>query len=92
EQLQALTRLPDLRALDLSRCGLRLDEEGSAFLRTATGLEDLRLSENNCRDLPDLPELTSLYELELARTGLDRVPALALAVLSRQSSDMFILD
>ncbi|AXA53672.1 dermonecrotic toxin domain-containing protein [Pseudomonas thivervalensis] len=92
EQLQALTRLPDLRALDLSRCGLRLDEEGSAFLRTATGLEDLRLSENNCRDLPDLPELTSLYELELARTGLDRVPALALAVLSRHSSDMFILD
>ncbi|AXP03435.1 leucine-rich repeat domain-containing protein [Pseudomonas fluorescens] len=92
EQLQALTRLPDLRALELSRCGLRLDEEGSAFLRTATRLEDLRLSENSCRDLPDLPELTNLSELELARTGLDRVPALALAVLSRHSSDGFVLD
>jgi hypothetical protein len=55
-------------------------------------LEDLRLSENNCRDLPEFPELTSLYELELARTGLDRVPALALAMLSGHASDLFVLD
>ena len=92
EQLLALTQLPHLRGLDLIRCGLRLDEEGSAFLRAATALEDLRLSENNCSDLPELPALTSLSDLELARAGLDRVPALALAVLSRPSFDTLILD
>ncbi|QGA50210.1 leucine-rich repeat domain-containing protein [Pseudomonas brassicacearum] len=92
QELQAITALPRLRALDLVRCGLRLDEQGSAFLRRATGLEDLRLSGNNCRDLPDLPELVNLQELELSNTGLDRVPALVLTVLSRPSSDMLILD
>ncbi|WVV49348.1 hypothetical protein THH46_15740 [Pseudomonas sp. NA13] len=55
-------------------------------------MEDLRLSGNNCRDLPDLPELVNLQELELSNTGLDRVPALVLTVLSRPSSDMLILD
>ncbi|WP_122568570.1 dermonecrotic toxin domain-containing protein [Pseudomonas viridiflava] len=92
EQLQALTRLPDLRVLDLSRCGLRLDDEGSAFLRTAAGLQELRLNGNNCRDLPDLPELTSLYELGVARSGLDRVPPLALAVLAKHPSALYVLD
>jgi Leucine-rich repeat (LRR) protein len=97
EQLQALTTaLPGLRALNLERCGLRLDEEGSAFLRTATQLQELRLRENNCRDLPELPELANLMELELARTGLDRVPPLVLSVLTSQSdaplSDMFVVD
>ena len=92
QELQAITALPGLRTLDLARCGLRLDQQGSAFLRTAVGLEDLRLSGNNCRDLPDLPELVNLQELELSSTGLDRVPALVLTVLSRPSSDMLILD
>ncbi|TWC11464.1 MULTISPECIES: dermonecrotic toxin domain-containing protein [unclassified Pseudomonas] len=97
EQLQAvITTLPDLRALNLARCGLRLDEEGSAFLRSATALQELRLSGNNCRDLPELPELANLMTLELGRTGLDRVPALALAVLARHSevllSDTFVVD
>ncbi|SCX76558.1 dermonecrotic toxin domain-containing protein [Pseudomonas sp. NFACC37-1] len=97
EQLQALTAtLPDLRALNLARCGLRLDEEGSAFLRSATALQELRLSGNNCRDLPELPELANLMTLALGRTGLDRVPSLALAVLARHSdvfiSDTFVVD
>nr|BFE96928.1 hypothetical protein GCM10020185_74640 [Pseudomonas brassicacearum subsp. brassicacearum] len=92
QELQAITALPGLRTLDLARCGLRLDQQGSAFLRTAVGLEELRLSGNNCRDLPDLSELVNLQELELSSTGLDRVPALVLTVLSRPSSDMLILD
>ncbi|MBT2339792.1 MULTISPECIES: dermonecrotic toxin domain-containing protein [Pseudomonas] len=97
EQLQALTTaVPGLRSLNLERCGLRLDEEGSGFLRTATALQALRLRGNNCRELPELPELANLMELELARTGLDRVPPLALAVLSRHSEallvDMFTID
>ncbi|MGN8342599.1 dermonecrotic toxin domain-containing protein [Pseudomonas sp. SMV71] len=97
EQLQALTTaVPGLRTLNLMRCGLRLDEEGSAFLRTATELRELRLSENNCRDLPALPELANLLELELARSRLDRVPPLVLSVLARHSeqsfSDMFVVD
>ncbi|XVN15860.1 hypothetical protein QZH47_06870 [Pseudomonas corrugata] len=97
EQLQALTSsLPDLRSLNLARCGLRLDEEGSAFLRTATALQELRLNENSCRDLPDLPELVNLMTLELSRTGLDRVPPIALSVLARHSevfiSDTFVVD
>ncbi|MCE0461064.1 leucine-rich repeat domain-containing protein [Pseudomonas uvaldensis] len=92
EELQAITALPGLQGLDLVRCGLRLDEEGSAFLRAATDLQDLRLSGNNCRELPDLPELTSLTELELANAGLDRVPPLALRVLSRPSSDPIFVD
>ncbi|NUT87428.1 leucine-rich repeat domain-containing protein [Pseudomonas corrugata] len=97
EQLQALTSsLPDLRSLNLARCGLRLDEEGSVFLRTATALQELRLNENNCRDLPDLPELVNLMTLELSRTGLDRVPQLALSVLARHTevfiSDTFVVD
>ncbi|SFX65490.1 Leucine-rich repeat (LRR) protein [Pseudomonas sp. NFACC49-2] len=92
EELRAITALPGLRGLDLVRCGLRLDEEGSAFLRTATGLQDLRLSGNNCRELPDLPELASLTELELSNAGLDRVPPLALAVLSRPSADPIFVD
>jgi len=92
QQLQAITALPGLEALDLVRCGLRLDEEGSAFLRTATALKDLRLSGNNCRDLPNLTELTALEELELAYAGLDRVPTMALTLLSRHSSDPIFLD
>ena len=92
EELQAITALPGLRTLDLARCGLRLDEEGSAFLRTATTLRELRLSGNNCRDLPDLPELVALEALELANAGLDRVPALALRLLSRSSSEALFLD
>ncbi|CAH0188695.1 leucine-rich repeat domain-containing protein [Pseudomonas brassicacearum] len=92
QELQAITALPQLRALDLVRCGLRLDEQGSAFLRTATDLEELRLSGNNCRDLPDLPELINLQELELSNTGLDRVPPLVLTVVSRPSADTIILD
>ena len=85
QQLQAITALPRLSALDLSRCGLRLDEEGSQFLRSATTLEELSLSGNSCRDLPDLPELVALRDLELSDTGLTRVPALALRMLSRPS-------
>nr|WP_288910747.1 DUF6543 domain-containing protein [uncultured Pseudomonas sp.] len=92
QELEAITALPGLQALDLVRCGLRLDEQGSAFLRAATALEDLRLSGNNCRELPDLPELAHLKELELANAGLDRVPALALALLARPSSDPIFLD
>ncbi|WP_458130466.1 dermonecrotic toxin domain-containing protein [Pseudomonas sp. R3-41] len=92
QELQAITALPGLSALDLVRCGLRLDEEGSAFLRTATALEDLRLSGNNCSQMPDLPELTALRELELAHSGLERVPSLALAVVSRPSEDMIVVD
>ncbi len=87
EQLRAITALPQLSSLDLSRCGLRLDEEGSQFLRSATALEDLSLNGNNCRDLPDLPELVALRDLELSDTGLTRVPALALAMLSRPSAE-----
>jgi Leucine-rich repeat (LRR) protein len=92
QQLQAITALPGLRALDLVRCGLRLDEEGSAFLRTATTLVDLRLSGNNCSQLPDFPELMALRELELANSGLDRVPSLALTVLSSPPADMIVVD
>ncbi|MCJ8207553.1 DUF6543 domain-containing protein [Pseudomonas sp. RGM2987] len=97
EQLQALTTaVPGLRTLNLMRCGLRLDEQGSAFLRTATALRELRLSENNCRDLPALPELANLMELEVARSRLDRVPPLVLSVLSRHTErsfpDMFVVD
>ncbi|MBC3364208.1 leucine-rich repeat domain-containing protein [Pseudomonas sp. SWRI154] len=86
-QLQAITALPQLSELDLSRCGLRLDEQGSQFLRSATALEELSLNGNNCRDLPDLPELVALRDLELAGTGLTRVPALALRMLSRSSTE-----
>ncbi|MBV4551945.1 leucine-rich repeat domain-containing protein [Pseudomonas sp. SWRI102] len=86
QQLQAITELPQLTALDLSRCGLRLDEQGSQFLRSATALEELSLNGNNCRDLPDLPELVALQDLELSDTGLRRVPALALTMLSRSSA------
>lgn len=85
QQLQAIADLPQLSALDLSRCGLRLDEEGSQFLRSATALEELSLNGNNCRDLPDLPELVALQDLELSDTGLTRVPALVLTMLSRPS-------
>lgn len=92
QELQAITALPGLQTLDLARCGLRLDEEGSAFLRTATGLKDLRLSGNNCRELPDLPELVALESLELANAGLERVPALALALLSRPASEPIFVD
>ncbi|SDX91866.1 dermonecrotic toxin domain-containing protein [Pseudomonas sp. NFACC08-1] len=92
EELQAITALPGLRTLDLARCGLRLDEEGSAFLRSATTVRDLRLSGNNCRDLPDLPELVSLEALELANAGLERVPALALRLLSKTSSEPIFID
>jgi len=92
EELQAITALTGLRTLDLTRCGLRLDEEGSAFLRTATTVRDLRLSGNNCRDLPDLPELVSLEALELANAALERVPALALRLLSKSSSEPIFID
>ncbi|BBP64950.1 hypothetical protein PHLH5_24910 [Pseudomonas sp. Cab53] len=97
EQLQTLTTsLPDLLSLNLGRCGLRLDEEGSAFLRAATALRELRLNENNCRDLPELPELVNLMTLELGRSGLERVPQLALTVLSRHTEvsifDTFVVD
>lgn len=92
EQLRAITALPRLQALDLARCGLRLDASGSEFLRVATQLKELRLSGNNCRDLPELPELSHLEDLELANAGLERVPALALAMLSRPSADPIFLD
>lgn len=92
QELQAITALPRLQVLDLVRCGLRLDEEGSAFLRTATHLEDLRLSGNQCNRLPNLPELTELRDLELADAGLDRVPELALTVVSRPSTEMIYVD
>lgn len=91
-QLQAITALPGLRALDLSRCGLRLDEQGSAFLRTATDLEELSLSGNNCSQLPPLPELVALRDLEMTNAGLTRVPALALAVLSQPPGEEIVVD
>lgn len=92
QELQRIAALPGLRGLDLVNCGLLLDEEGSAFLRTATALADLRLSGNNCRQLPDLPELSALRELEMANSGLERVPPLALTVLSSPSTDMIVVD
>ncbi|MBC3347712.1 leucine-rich repeat domain-containing protein [Pseudomonas sp. SWRI196] len=92
EELQTITALPGLQRLDLARCGLRLDQQGSAFLRTATGLKELRLSGNNCRELPDLPELAALESLELANAKLDRVPALALTLISRPSSEPLFVD
>ncbi|WP_434563564.1 dermonecrotic toxin domain-containing protein [Pseudomonas sp. Z4-20] len=90
QELAALTALPGLHSLDLVNCGLRLDEAGSAFLRTATSLKGLRLSGNNCTYLPNLPELTQLRELELANAGLDKVPVLALAVLANPSEHAFL--
>ncbi|MDO7899380.1 dermonecrotic toxin domain-containing protein [Pseudomonas citrulli] len=92
QQLHAITALPHLRALSLVRCGLRLNEQGSAFLRSATALEDLRLSDNNCRELPALPELVNLQELGLARTGLEQVPSLALAMLTRPATELLSID
>ncbi|WP_457970634.1 leucine-rich repeat domain-containing protein [Pseudomonas sp. R4-84] len=92
EQLRAIAALPELRILNLSRCGLRLDEEGSAFLRTATGLEELALNGNNCTHLPSLPELRLLRDLGLANTGLDTVPPAALAMLSNPSAAHITLD
>ncbi|WP_434576917.1 leucine-rich repeat domain-containing protein [Pseudomonas sp. Z5-35] len=92
EQLQAITHLLGLRELDLSNCGLRLDQQSSAFLRTATGLEELILNGNNCSQLPALPELATLYDLELSNTGLTQVPPLALEVLSRPSGEDIEVD
>jgi hypothetical protein len=91
-QLEAITSLPGLRELDLSRCDLRLDEQGSAFLRRATALVELSLNGNNCSQLPALPELVSLRDLELANTGLTQVPALALAVMSQPPGEEIVVD
>ncbi|WP_434672611.1 leucine-rich repeat domain-containing protein [Pseudomonas sp. R1-15] len=92
QSLQAITALPRLRSLDLRHCGLRLNEQGSAFLRTATVLEELVLSGNNCLELPNLSELAGLRILELANAQLDRVPELALAVLSKPSHETIFVN
>lgn len=92
QQLEAIAALPNLHVLDLTSCGLRLDEESSAFLRTATLLEELRLDGNNCSRLPSLPELTALRDLGLANAGLDTVPAVALEMLANPSVQHVVLD
>lgn len=91
-ELQAIGAMPHLKILDLTDCDLILNQQGSAFLRTATALEDLRLSGNHCRQLPALPELTALQQLEMANSGLERLPPPALAVLSRPTADTIVLD
>jgi hypothetical protein len=72
------TRLSSIRALALSNkmTGLRLTslkEVGDvSFLRTLTHLEQLGLSDcPQIHSLEDLPELTNVYNLNLANTGLD---------------------
>ncbi|NUT78275.1 hypothetical protein HNO86_24865 [Pseudomonas sp. C1C7] len=71
---QAISRMPSLQRLVLSRCGVVLDAEGQAALASSPHLSQLDLFDNPLQRVPDLASLPTLRFIDLSSTGIDRVP------------------
>ncbi|MFJ2483738.1 dermonecrotic toxin domain-containing protein [Pseudomonas sp. NPDC087598] len=71
---QALTRMPLLQTLVLSKCGVVFDAQGQVALAGLPRLTMLDLYRNPLDVTPDLSPLKALTYIDLAGTGIDRVP------------------
>jgi Leucine-rich repeat (LRR) protein len=70
----ALTAMPGLETLTLSRCGVEFDAAGQATLSTLTRLKELDLYGNPLGTAPDIRTLPALTTLDLTRTGISQIP------------------
>ncbi|MFJ2323463.1 dermonecrotic toxin domain-containing protein [Pseudomonas sp. NPDC087817] len=71
---QALTRMPQLQTLVLSKCGVVFDAQAQVALAGLPRLVGLDLYHNPLAVAPDLSPLKALSYLDLAGTGIDSVP------------------
>jgi len=71
---RAITAMPSLENLVLTHCGVVLDAEGQYLLASRSRLEMLELFDNPLGMIPDVASLPKLKFIDLARTGIDRVP------------------
>lgn len=69
-----VTRMTELRVLDLTRTGISRLPAGLGADNGPTGLEVLRLGDNALADAPSLKAMTVLQELDLSNARLDRFP------------------
>jgi Leucine-rich repeat (LRR) protein len=71
---QALSRMPKLKTLVLSNCGVALEEAGQAALSSLSRLTMLDMYNNPLGDAPDVSALRALTFIDLSRTGIEQIP------------------
>jgi len=71
---RALARMPGLKQLVLSNCGVVLSEEGNATLAALTRMVRLDLYNNPLGRLPDIHDMPALEFIDLANTGISTIP------------------
>lgn len=71
----AISHMPSLNYLVMSRCGVVLGAEGRAALASLPRLKMLDLYDNPLGSVPDVTTLKSLTFIDLSNTDIDRVPA-----------------
>ncbi|MFI8647902.1 dermonecrotic toxin domain-containing protein [Pseudomonas iridis] len=70
----ALNRMPTLKSLVLSSCGIVFDAEGQAALSSLSQLRALDLHNNPLVEVPDVSALPEMMFLDLSKTSIDRIP------------------
>lgn len=81
-------QLPQLTALSLERCNLRLSAKTVKALETQRNLTRLNLSHNPLEQLPDFTSMTSLDSLGLRNTHLTEIPRSLLTARERNLVDL----
>lgn len=71
---QSLSRMPRLKTLVLSNCGITLDESGQAALSSLSRLTMLDMYNNPLGSAPDVSALQALTFIDLSKTGIDQIP------------------
>ncbi|MFJ2489350.1 dermonecrotic toxin domain-containing protein [Pseudomonas sp. NPDC087639] len=70
----AVSRMPQLKTLVLSSCGIAFDESGQAALSSLSRLTMLDMYNNPLGSAPDISALRALTFIDLSRTGIDHLP------------------
>ncbi|TBN48789.1 dermonecrotic toxin domain-containing protein [Pseudomonas sp. BGI-2] len=84
----AVSRMPDLRALVLSDCGIRVDAATWSKLTSLNKLSMLDLYKNPFETLPRIDTMSELAHLDLSDTHLTEIPA---SVLQHPKLDALLL-